>query len=394
MTARSQSPLRFAWCAAAAAAVAFLGCRTLSLSNDPTSPSSAGDNSRANPVELFTVEWWHPLVKPQMWDYAPRESATPAVDPDTGRIIVGTRDFFIRSFDAEGRLEWSRKTNGPFTAGGMVREGVLYMPGGDGTLYALNARDGTELWQYKAGEELATTPVEASGKILVASQNDTLHAVDAKTGKWVWQYKRDPPPGFTIRGMSSPVVSNGRVFLGFSDGVVASLDLKDGVAKWERSLSGGFGAFLDVDTQPVLDDSGRLYVASYKDGIFALNAESGDVIWHSVLTGITSLIAKDDVLFATGDARVTALLTDGGRTVWSLELKGRAGRMPSLVQGLLIVPVDASLVFVDPATGHSKLAWDPGQGVSAAPRAIGSRLYVLSNNGALYSMQLTAGRGG
>ncbi len=388
------SRLRSVRRAAAALSVAALcGCSTLSLHNDPMAPSSAGDDSRAVPIQLFDVEWWKPLVAAQMWDYAPRELATPAVDPDTGRIVVGTRDFYIRSFDPEGNLEWSVKTYGSFSAGGMIKDGVLYMPGGDGTLYALDARTGEERWKYASGEELATIPVLADGKVLVASQNDTLYAVDAKTGKWVWQYKRDPPPGFTIRGMSTPTVANGKVYLGFSDGVLAALELKDGVAKWERSLSGGVGAFLDVDTQPLVDDAGRLFVASYKDGVFALNAESGDVVWQSAIAGITSLLAKGDVVFATGDARVSALLAESGRSIWSLELKGRAGRIPTLVNGLLLVPADGSLVFVDPATGHSKLAWDPGQGISAAPRFANSRLYVISNNGSLFSMRLS-GRGG
>ncbi|MGQ0506590.1 MAG: outer membrane protein assembly factor BamB family protein [Myxococcaceae bacterium] len=375
------------------AGIGLSGCSTLSLFNDPMGPRTAGDNTREAPVQIFSVDWWRPLVTSPMWEYSPRETATPAVDPDSGRVVVGTRDGKLRSFSVDGRQEWTFETKGAFVAGGVIENDTLYMPGGDGVLYAFKASTGAIHWKFPAGEELATIPVVADGKVLVASQNDTLFAVDQKTGKWLWQYKRDPPPGFTIRGMSSPTVGGKFAYIGFSDGVLVALDIQDGVAKWERSLSGGVGAFLDIDTKPVLDAGGHVFAASYKDGVFALNAETGEVVWQSAITGITALVTRGDVLYATGDARITALLLSTGRTIWSYELKGRAGRIPMLAKGMLIVPADGALVFVDPQSGTPRLSWDPGQGVSAAPRLLDSRLYVLSNSGTLFAMHL-AGSGG
>ena len=55
---------------------------------------------------------------------------------------------------------------------------------------------------------------------------------------------------------------------------------------------------------------------------------------------------------------------------------------------MLLVPNYRSLLFVDPTTGQSRLAWNPGDGVSAAPQVAGSTAYVLSNNGYLYALRL------
>ena len=53
-----------------------------------------------------------------------------------------------------------------------------------------------------------------------------------------------------------------------------------------------------------------------------------------------------------------------------------------------MVPTATGLLFVDPASGHPKLAWNPGRGVTATPAQDGKRLYVLSNLGTLFALHL------
>jgi outer membrane protein assembly factor BamB len=189
------------------------------------------------------------------------------------------------------------------------------------------------------------------------------------------------------------MVKDGTVYLGFSDGYLVALDAGNGTAKWERTLAGGATEFLDVDTTPAADESGRLYAASYQGGLYALSAETGEPEWNYAVSGLTSLVSKGELLFATGDGRLDAYLSDTGRLLWSLPLGERAGRSPVFARGMLLVPNQRSLLFVDPRTGQSRLAWNPGDGISAAPRVQGSRAYILSNNGYLYALQLRGGGG-
>lgn len=376
------------WVGAVAAAGLLGGCSSVSLYDNPIS-----SDRRQPPADFFEVDWWTPLVEPTAWEYGPREFATPAVDPDSGRIITLTRDGVIRGVAPGGKVEWSVKTGNRFFAGAQVHEGIVYVPGGDGTLYALDVRKGALKWKYEAGEALATTPVVSGSLVLVASQADTLFAVNTETGKWTWQYRRDPPSGFTIQGTSRPLVQEGSVYLGFSDGYLVALDLATGTAKWEKSLAGAATEYLDVDTTPVLDSTGRLYVASYQGGLYALNAETGDEEWNSSVVGMTSLLSRGEILFAAGDGRVDAYLGDTGRLLWSHNLGERAGQAAVLARGMLLVPNQRALIFVDPQTGRSRLAWNPGDGISAAPNVTGSTAYVLSNNGYLYALRLR-GNGG
>jgi outer membrane protein assembly factor BamB len=290
-------------------------------------------------------------------------------------------------------VEWAFKTSDPFLAGASIHEGIAYVPGGDGTLYALRVRDGALAWKYEAGEQLATSPLFGDGRVFVLSQANTLFAVDAATGKWIWQYRRDLPTGFTVEGAGAPTLSNGVLYAGFADGFLVALDPSTGTAKWERALSSAGSEFLDVDASPIVDPAGRLIAASYKDGLYALEPESGQVTWTSVLSGITATLERGDVVFTTGAGGIRAVLAENGRTVWSLPLEDHAAFAPTFARGILVVPVDRALLFVDPATGRPRLRWDPGQGVSAPPTGAARRLYVLSNTGYLYALRWR-GRGG
>ncbi|MDQ3262893.1 MAG: PQQ-binding-like beta-propeller repeat protein [Myxococcota bacterium] len=364
------------------------GCRTV-----PLDGSALAQGSPAQ-ADLWDIDWRVQLVSPGLLEYAPRELATPAIDPDTRRVYALTRDRMVRAISPDGKLEWEFETRGPFNAGAAVHEGTLYVPGADGFLYALKARTGELLWKYDAKEELATTPVIEGDLVLVASMTDTLFAVNRSSGEWVWQYRRDTPAGFTIRGASAPVVGGGRAYVGFSDGFFVALDLKDGTLEWERKLGTGT-EFIDVDTTAVLDEAaGRVYVASYQDGLFALEAQGGEVQWTTSASGINHLVVDAGTVFATGDAQVAAFNGETGQRLWSKVLKNRAGRRPVLARGMLLVPQDNLLLFLNPRSGKEQVSWDPGDGVSAAPLVVGSHLYVLSNLGFLYSMYLQPlGRG-
>lgn len=373
----------------AIAALSLWGCHSVPLSADPLWNNRFAEQ----PLSLFQVDWRVELVGSRFWESNPREPAAPAVDPDTGRVIALTRDGYIRSIGPDGVVEWEVKTTAPFVAGATVKEGVVYVPGGDGNLYALRARNGEVVWKYDSSEQLATPPLVTADKVYVQSQGGVLFAVAKDSGKWLWQHRRDLPTGFMIQGVASPTLSMGVLYAAFADGYIVALDPNTGAVKWERALSGTGTEFLDVDTTPIVDEAGHLFAGSYKEGLYALNPDTGDIEWTSVSQGITGLAQKGDVVFTTGDQGVTAHLAEDGRNLWNLPLKNRAAQPPVLARGNLVIPVRDSLMFVDPSTGLARMFWDPGLGVTARPAYAEQRLYVLSNLGYLYALRLT-GRGG
>ena len=366
------------------AAAALVGCAG-------KAPVLADPFSRelAAPLAVYSIDYWHPMVeRSTTMEFVPREFATPAVDPASGRVVVGTRDGVLRSVTIDGKVRWSVVTPAPFYAGALIRDGVVYSPGGDGVLRAIKADTGAVLWTYDCGEELVTVPVLAEGKVLVASQSATLYAVEAADGKWVWQYRRTPPVGFILRGASTPVVRDGMVYLGFSDGHAAALDAKTGAAAWDRVLSTGT-QFIDVSSTPGFDSTGNLIVASYKDGLFSLDPKTGDTVWQSSASGLAYVLVRGSVIFAAGEDRVGAYSAETGKSIWLMSLPDRAGQQPAFASGLLLVPTGKALLFVDPVSGKILRRFDPGKGVTATPGVYGPDALVLSNLGFVYGLHVT-----
>ncbi|MEW5737392.1 MAG: PQQ-binding-like beta-propeller repeat protein [Myxococcota bacterium] len=387
-----------------ACGVALGGCKAIPLNEDPTVPRR---QAHVSYPAIYEVSWWTSLVKVGLLEHKPLEPASPAVDPDTERIIVTTRDGFIRCLSPEdGHVEWQKKTPNRFRAGATVSSGVAFVAGGDGVLYALRVLSGDEVWKYDAKEELVTAPTVADGVVVVTSQADTVYAVDEATGVWKWQYRRDTPSGFSVRGAARPTVADGLVFTGFADGTLVALGLDDGVPRWERKISVTGGTqFLDVDTQPIVAD-GRVFVASYADGVAAVDAKTGDLEWTSAKLGVTAMVLRGRTLFCVGDGTLSAVETGQGRVLWTLDLsdknnKGKganAGVSLTVARGYVVVPTATSLAFVDASAGRVRAMWNPGRGVMAAPTAFasgkhGARLYVLSNLGSVFALQLS-GTGG
>jgi outer membrane protein assembly factor BamB len=193
--------------------------------------------------------------------------------------------------------------------------------------------------------------------------------------------------------------------MGFADGYMVALGLSDGAQKWERNLTTSGGTqFLDVDSTPLLDQAGRLFAASYKDGVYGLKADTGDLEWTTARQGVSSLVQSGDEIIVSGEGKLQALFSQTGKEMWSLDLnqghpKGglfggapsTAGRPPLLLRGVLVVPTTGALMFVDALKGRARMAWNPGKGVTATPALSHGRLYVLSNMGTVFALQLRGG---
>jgi outer membrane protein assembly factor BamB len=335
---------------------------------------------------LYSVAWHKPLVTPGLLEWKPRELGGAGVDPATGLAVVGTRDGLLQAFYPDGSPLWDFKASGPFEAAPLVDGDTVYAASGDGRLYALERTSGKQKWRYDAREEMGSRPLVADGLVYVATLQDTVFAIDARTGAWKWHHRRESTGRFTIRGVAGPAVAGGVLYAAYSDGTVAALDAKTGVVHWERNVSPA-GDFADVDSTPQISGS-RVYVAAYAGAVLALDAASGKTIWQVKAPGACRLQLASGMLLAVTTSSVLALATGDGKQLWSAPLEGVPAGDPTVVRGLALVPNSAGMLVLDVKSGRRVRLFNPGTGVSATPAALGQRLYVLSNAGELFAVDL------
>jgi outer membrane protein assembly factor BamB len=320
-----------------------------------------------------------------MLEWQPQELGGPAIDPLSGNVVLGSRDGWLHAYDRDGRRLWEFDAGGPFDAAPRVEGDSVYVGSSAGTLYALDRVTGQLRWKYDAREDLGTTPAVGGGLVLVMTLQDTLVAVDQQTGAWKWHHRRETREGFTIRGAAAPLVWGELAFGAYSDGTVVALDLATGSSRWERKIAPA-GDFMDVDGLRM--QGGRLFVAAYSGAIYALDARTGEPVWRLKATGASRLAVSGDLLVAVTATEVQGISAARGRLLWAVPLDGAAVSDPVFAGRRVAVANGKGVLWIEAATGRPARLSDPGTGVSAAPAALGRRVYVFSNGGDLLALDL------
>jgi outer membrane protein assembly factor BamB len=162
---------------------------------------------------------------------------------DTIQVVVGQGDGFARGFDIKtGKRLWEfdlnpkdsvwPKTRNEVISTPIIVDNVVYIANGQdpehgegvGHLYAIDATkrgDITEtgrLWHYGDIRRSISTGALFNGVLFYSDFSGFLHAVDAKSGKQVWKHDMFA----AIWG--SPIVIDGKVYLGDEDGDVTILN--------------------------------------------------------------------------------------------------------------------------------------------------------------------------
>jgi len=351
------------------------------------------------------------------------ERSRAAIDPDNGRVFVGSADHGLYALHAgDGSPIWRYETLGVVQSEPLydAELDVVYFGSHDGALYAVRAQDGSLVFRFMTGAEVSRAPVLGGETIYVANAADQLYALDRRTGKARWSVRRTPALAMEIAGYAGPLLDRGRIYMAFSDGRVDAYDAKDGTERWspvdlsaeaeQSSATGEAPRYLDVDTTPVLGEvAGErvIYVASYAGGVFALDTETGARVWvNDQATGTTDLVLWDEpshvpsafgpdtggpkeperkLLFASSAVSgLWALDPANGQRVWRIKIPEGGMTAPAPIAGaLLLGTTDYGLFLLSPRNGKVIDAVDLGSGFAQAPSVWGAHAYVMSNAGTL-----------
>ncbi|HEY6101127.1 MAG TPA: PQQ-binding-like beta-propeller repeat protein [Anaeromyxobacter sp.] len=340
-------------------------------------------------VSLYRVAWQRPFVPTRALEWKPAERGGVAADPTTGLVIFGTRDGWLHAVRADGTVAWELEGEGAF--GPPAIEGdTVYVGSTGGKLRAVAIPTGKERWAYRAEEDLSTRPAIAHGSVYVASLQDTVFCVDAASGAWKWHHRRAPKgEGFTIYGAASVVTGPGAVYGAYSDGYAAALDPKTGAARWEKQIAPS-NDHLDVDA--IALDGNRLYAAAYSGAVLAVDARTGDILWKFAAPGAAQVALAGGLVVAVTTTNVQGLTPGDGTAAWTAPIGagGAPSGTPTAAGKWVLVPTGAGgLRWIESASGRTLRVFDPGTGVSASPAIAGRRVYVLSNGGALFALDLS-----
>ena len=148
----------------------------------------------------------------------------------------------------------------------------------DGNLYALALADGKKVWDFKTGGAVESSPLVLEGKVFVGSSDAFLYALEAATGKLVWKYET----GDKILGGPNWVKSGEKtwVLAGSYDFKLHCLDAATGRSNWVYETGNYInGSPAVANGQTVFGGcDGLLHVISLADGKQVKEVEAGAYI--------------------------------------------------------------------------------------------------------------------
>lgn len=319
----------------------------------------------------------------------------PAVSPELGLVYVGAVDgnlYAISSATGEEGSGWKRTVRddpsqppqpiigGPVLADIISTETgpttILLVVSEDGNLYAYNAASGNELpWSpFRAGGRIWSTPSVQNGIAYFGSQDHHAYAVDLRDGSELWRHRT----GGAIVG--NPLLFDGKMFIGSFDKKLYALDADDGELEWTFESGNWFWA------GPVTD--GETVFAPSMDGfVYALDAdeppagEAKTALWrHDMESPVvaTPALVPLGLVVATVDGRMRLLSTSPSDVVNGEVISN----LPSLEEGEVKAPLVAGAP--PPAGMGSDLA-----GLSIIQR---HSVFVGGDNGIVRRISVTEGQ--
>ncbi|HEX3756366.1 MAG TPA: PQQ-dependent dehydrogenase, methanol/ethanol family [Rhizomicrobium sp.] len=208
----------------------------------------------------------------------------------------------------------------------LVVDGVMYVSGPPGDVYAFDARTGLELWHFHRRQDIKNSyqnnpfnrgVAVLGGRVFFGTLDDNLIALDAHTGRELWERRTaDTMSGYTITG--APLVVKDKLIVGMSGGELGvrgyleAYDPATGKQLWrtyaipspgEKNFgtwggdswkTGGGATWLTGSYDPGLNmlywgigNPGPDYNPEsrpgdnlYTDSILALDPDTGEIKWH------------------------------------------------------------------------------------------------------------------
>ncbi len=181
---------------------------------------------------------------------------------------------------SDGKLIWRKDLPSRAESSPIVVRDRVYLGSESGDFFALNRNNGKTIWQQKLAGSVKAAPAFNSGTLYVGDYAGHFYAIKARDGKIRWD-TTDLGTGFGGSGRfySTPAVAFGRVYAGNVDGRLYSFEKGSGEIAW--TFSAGDFIYSGVAAAQTKGTKPAVYFGSHDRNVYALDAQSGGLIWKA-----------------------------------------------------------------------------------------------------------------
>jgi len=252
---------------------------------------------------------------------------------------------------------------------------------------------------FNTGDEIFRTPAVANGVVYIAGWSGVLYAVDISTSKELWRF--DSKNGIRV----SPCVAEGIVYFGNLDGNLYALDSKSGRELWRFNAEGWIRPVPLRRPYPSVIDGVVYFVAgdpyksvndqSINDKLYAVDAKSGKELWRFEGEGWNEFhrCLVNGIIYFGSDKNLHAVDIKTGQEFWRFETGGWVSSSPSVSEGVVYFGSDDdNLYAVDIKTGKELWRFKTRQLGHSSPSVKGGAVYFGDEDGIFYAVDKRTGQ--
>jgi eukaryotic-like serine/threonine-protein kinase len=255
-------------------------------------------------------------------------------------------------------------------------------------VYAINITNGTQIWQYpdrgQAGKTFFAPPVISSqgDQILVGSYDTNLYSIGLQIPQENWAFDTN---GHLI---DAPLVVGENIYVPSGDSILYALDASRNV-RWR------FQARNSLWARPAASpDGSTIYLSSLDHHVYALNSETGNVVWSQDLGGAvvgTPTVSEDGSTIYVGSfgQNMYALNAQNGQILWSSPTNDWVWSGPALYEGRLYFGDLGGIIYaLDASNGSILWQQQPDGPVASTPLVTEEGVFVGNESGSLVAYDL------
>lgn len=307
-------------------------------------------------------------------------------------VIVAAADGTVAAMDAAtGRDVWRGSAGAPLATGAGTDGKLTAVVTRGNELVALGA--GNVLWKANLPAQAYTPPFVGGARVFVLLADRSVHAFDGATGRKLWAQQRPSEP--LVLSKAGTILAVGDTLVVGLGGRLVGLNPGNGSVRWETPIAAPRGT---NDVERLVDMVGTtsrigdvVCARAFQAAVGCVNAARGTLLWNRPANGAEGIHGDGNLVFGTeADGKLVAWRRSDGQNAWQSDrLQYRTLSAP-LVVGRSVVVGDSAgnlhMLSREDGSPLNRLTTD-GSAIVGSPVLAGDSLVAVTKSGGVFGFR-------